>query len=65
MKLLYASGFSITEKKGYRRIIFSNILSSLRLVLEAMVIYKFTFETEENKVLLIARRSPMNWHSSR
>lgn len=53
MKLLYASGFSMAERKGYRRIIFSNILNSLRVVLEAMVFYGLTFETEENKVLLL------------
>lgn len=51
MKLLYASGFSMTERKGYRHIIFSNILNSLRQVLEAMVFYGFTFEIGENKVL--------------
>jgi guanine nucleotide-binding protein G(i) subunit alpha len=51
MKLLYASGFSTAERKGYRRIVFSNILDSLRVVLEAMVFYGLAFETEANKVL--------------
>jgi hypothetical protein len=51
MKLLYASGFSVAEKKRYRRIIFSNILISLREILDAMVFYGVTFATEENKVL--------------
>jgi len=49
MKLLYASGFLMAERKGYRRVIFSNILNSLRVVLEAMGIYRLTFETEGNK----------------
>jgi hypothetical protein len=57
MKLLYASGFSMAEKKNYRRIIFFNILNSLRVVLEAMVFYGFTFETEGNKVLFLAHHS--------
>lgn len=39
----------MAEKKNYRRIIFFNILNSLRVVLEAMVFYGFTFETEGNK----------------
>ena len=47
----------MAERKGCRRIIFSNILNSLRMVLEAMVVYKFAFEIEENRVLLLARHS--------
>jgi guanine nucleotide-binding protein G(i) subunit alpha len=57
MKLLYASGFSMAERKSYRRIIFSNILNSLRMILEAMVFYGLTFEREGNKVLLLAHHS--------
>jgi hypothetical protein len=53
MKLLYASGFSTVERKSYRRIIFSNILSSLRMLLEAMDFYGLIFEIEGNKVLLV------------
>jgi len=49
MKLLYAWGFSMAERKNYRRIIFSNIISSLRVVLEVMVFCGFTFEREGNK----------------
>ncbi len=55
----------MAERKCYRRIIFSNILNALRMVLEAMVVYKLTFEIEENKVLLLARNSAflpsINW----
>jgi guanine nucleotide-binding protein subunit alpha len=54
MKLLYASGFSVAERKTYRRIIFFNILNSFRVVLEAMAFYGLTFETEGNKVLFLA-----------
>jgi guanine nucleotide-binding protein G(i) subunit alpha len=65
MKLLYASGFSMAEKKSYRRIIFSNILNSLRVVLEAMVFYEVTFEIEGNKVLLLAHCSTSTMCSPR
>jgi hypothetical protein len=60
MKLLYASGFSMAERKIYRPIVFSNILNSLKVILEAMVFYGLTFETEENKVLLLAEHSTLN-----
>jgi guanine nucleotide-binding protein subunit alpha len=50
MRLLYASGFSKTEKDSYRCIIFSNLLGSFQLVLEAMEVFGLTFEREENKV---------------
>lgn len=59
MKLLYASGFSTAERKSYRRIIFSNILNSLREILESMVIYQISFEREENKVLVLGHHSPV------
>jgi hypothetical protein len=52
MKLLYASGFSVAERKSYRPIIFSNILNSLRIVLEAMMFYGLTLEIPEGEVLL-------------
>jgi hypothetical protein len=60
MKLLYASGFSGGEKRGYRRIIFSNILSSLRTILEAIAFYGLTLETEVNKVFFLARNFMLN-----
>jgi hypothetical protein len=50
----------MAERRGYRRIIFFNILHALRIVLEAMVVYKFDFEIEENKVPLLARHSAVS-----
>lgn len=47
----------MTERRGYRCIIFFNILHALRTVLEAMVVCKVTFEKEENTVLFLARHS--------
>jgi hypothetical protein len=65
MRLLYASGFPLQERKTYRQIIFTNILNSLRMILEAMVIYEYTFEMEKNKVIHPIRDSTafpsMHW----
>jgi hypothetical protein len=50
MKLIYASGFSGSDRDNFRCIIFSNILHSLKTVLAAMEAYGSTFELEENEV---------------
>jgi guanine nucleotide-binding protein subunit alpha len=50
MKLLYATGFSKTEKDDYRSIVFANILNSFKTILEAMEHYDLTFERRENEV---------------
>ncbi|KAI9767182.1 MAG: G-Protein alpha subunit [Geoglossum umbratile] len=49
MKLIYASGFSGSDRDNFRCIIFSNILHSLKTVLAAMEAYSLAFELEENE----------------
>jgi guanine nucleotide-binding protein subunit alpha, other len=51
MRLLYASGFSKTEKDDYRCIIFSNILSAFKILVEAMDQLGIQFENPDNEVL--------------
>jgi guanine nucleotide-binding protein subunit alpha len=50
MKLIYASGFSKSDRDSYRCIIFSNILNSLRTLFLAMEASGLAFEIEENEV---------------
>lgn len=50
MKLIHASGFSKSDRDEYRVIIFSNLLQSLKLILEAMEGFELTFELAENEV---------------
>ncbi|KAH0538465.1 G-Protein alpha subunit, partial [Glutinoglossum americanum] len=49
MKLIYASGFSIADRDNFRCIIFSNAISSLRMIFVAMEAHGMAFELEENE----------------
>lgn len=51
MKLIHASGFSKSDRDDYRGIIFSNLLTSLKVILEAMEGYDIKFENKDNEVL--------------
>jgi guanine nucleotide-binding protein subunit alpha, other len=53
MKLIYASGFSRSDRDNYRCIIFANILHSLKTILAAMEAYGSVFEIEENEVRIL------------
>jgi hypothetical protein len=50
MKLIYAQGFSKSEKEEWRAIIFNNILSAFKVVLDAMEELGYDFENSENEV---------------
>lgn len=50
MKLIHAAGFSKSERDDYRGIIFGNLLTSLKVILEAMDGYDIKFERRENEV---------------
>ena len=50
MKLIHASGFSKSERDDYRAIIFGNLLTSLKVILEAMDGYDIEFEDKDNEV---------------
>ncbi|KAI5840531.1 guanine nucleotide binding protein, alpha subunit [Morchella snyderi] len=49
MKLIHASGFSKSDREDYRVIIFSNLLNSFKIILEAMEAYNLTFVNKENE----------------
>ncbi|KAG0635869.1 guanine nucleotide binding protein, alpha subunit [Tuber brumale] len=49
MKLIHASGFSKNDRDDYRVIIFSNLLNSFKIILEAMESYDLTLQNEENE----------------
>jgi len=50
MKLIHASGFSNSDRHDYRAIIFANLLTSVKAILEAMDGYGIEFEDKENEV---------------
>jgi guanine nucleotide-binding protein subunit alpha len=50
MRLLYAKGFSKNERDKYRFIIFANLVSAFNDVIEAMRLFKVSFETNEHEV---------------
>ena len=50
MKLIYAQGFSKTEKLEWKPVVFNNIVQSFRLIFEAMNELDITFENAENEV---------------
>ena len=50
MRLIYASGFSAAEKGEWRAIIFANILSAFKVILDAMEDMGFEFDNKANEV---------------
>lgn len=50
MRLIYAQGFSKNEKEEWRCIIFNNILSAFRQVMEAMDEMGIEFDSDFNTV---------------
>ena len=58
MRLIYAQGFSKNEKEEWRCIIFNNILSAFRQVMEAMDEMGIEFDSDFNTVRFHLARSP-------
>lgn len=50
MRLIYASGFSPAEKGEWRAIIFANILSAFKVIIDAMDDMSLEFENKTNEV---------------
>lgn len=50
MRLIYAQGFSKDEKGEWRAIIFNNILSAFKVILDAMEELDIGFENPQNDV---------------
>lgn len=50
MRLIYAQGFSKSEKEEWRAIIFNNILSAFKVVLDAMDDLDIPFGDQSNDV---------------
>jgi guanine nucleotide-binding protein subunit alpha len=53
MRLIYAQGFSKSEKEEWRAIIFNNILSAFKVILDAMEELGIEFGNKENEVSVI------------
>ncbi|KAI8629951.1 G protein alpha subunit [Xylariaceae sp. FL1651] len=49
MKLIYAQGFSKTEKLEWKPVVFGNVIQSMRLIFDAMEDYSIEFERKENE----------------
>lgn len=50
MRLIYAQGFSKSEKEEWRAIIFNNILSAFKVILDAMEELGIEFNNKGNDV---------------
>jgi guanine nucleotide-binding protein subunit alpha, other len=50
MRLIYAQGFSKSEKEEWRAIIFNNILSAFKVILDAMEELGLEFDIKSNNV---------------
>ncbi|KAI0186451.1 G protein alpha subunit [Xylaria flabelliformis] len=64
MKLIYAQGFSKTEKLEWKPVVLINVIQSLRLIFDAMEDYAIEFEREENEVSPIQASSSSSSSSS-
>ncbi|KAG5436866.1 hypothetical protein PCANB_001619 [Pneumocystis canis] len=52
MRLIHMSGFTQEEREYYRTIVFSNMLQSMRLIIEAMEEFDICFDRPENEQYL-------------
>lgn len=50
MKLIYATGFSKTEKLEWKPVVFNNIVQSFRMIHDAMIEFSISFEKPESEV---------------
>lgn len=50
MKLIYATGFSKTEKLEWKPVVFNNIVQSYRMIYDAMKEFNIPFEKAESEV---------------
>jgi guanine nucleotide-binding protein subunit alpha len=50
MKLIHASGFDASERESFRLIVFSNIISAMKILLEAVDQLKIPLQDESLKV---------------
>lgn len=50
MKLIYATGFSKTEKLEWKPVVFNNIVQSFRMIHDAMKELDIAFEKPESEV---------------
>ena len=58
MKLIYAQGFSKTEKLEWKPVVFNNIVQSFRLIFDAMHELDLEFENKENEASNIRTAVP-------
>ncbi len=58
MKLIYAQGFSKTEKLEWKTVVFNNIIQSFRLIFDAMQELDIEFAFKENEASLSAPQPP-------
>lgn len=57
MKLIYATGFSKTEKLEWKPVVFNNIVQSFRMIHDAMTEFSIPFEKPESEVRLAPSRT--------
>jgi len=62
MKLIYAQGFSKSEKLEWKPVVFQNIVQSFRLIFDAMNEMDIKFENPENEVSHVCMRAGMIDH---
>ena len=66
MRLIYSQGFSKSEKEEWRAIIFNNILTAFRVIIDAMEELEIPFEDQFNSVrppvlLFVISQLPAPW----
>lgn len=57
MKLIYAQGFSKTEKLEWKPVVFNNIVQSFRLIFDAMNDLGYKLDSEDNEVSAMPTRT--------
>jgi guanine nucleotide-binding protein G(i) subunit alpha len=49
MQLIHGAGYNSEERESFKEIVFSNIIQSMKVILEAMKVLKIDMGSEENQ----------------
>lgn len=49
MKLIHDGGYTTEEREGFKEVIYSNTIQSMRVTLEAMELLNIDFQNEQNE----------------
>lgn len=56
MRIIHGSGYTDEDKKGFTKLVYQNIFTSMQAMIRATENLKIPFKYEQNKVCIISRQ---------